>query len=265
MPEHFLLVTREQVSQQSPLFPADLVHAYDLLDAAKAAGRSAFAFYNCGDRSGASQHHKHLQVLQAESGGPPIERLARTAALEVHARPFTLGSLPYANHVVRLPAGLYALDRDARAQALTDAFLAVLDLAIATVRHDPAYPAGPPSYNVLLTPEHIHVIPRRLEHATLASGEPLSVNSLAFAGYVLVKSDEQLAAVKNEVCSDLSSLTSALTETHAGACEHPPWGSIGECARPASCGCHERGSRPGMNGRECVWDTDTCAPVLVGL
>jgi ATP adenylyltransferase len=230
VPEHFLLVTREQVSQQSPLFPADLVHTYDLLDAARAAGRPSFAFYNCGDRSGASQHHKHLQVLPTEPAGPPIERLARAATLQVQARPFTLSALPYANHVVRLPLGLASFSPDARAQVLTDAFLSVLDLAIATVRHDPTYPAGAPSYNVLLTPEHIHVIPRRLEHATLASGEPLSVNSLAFAGYVLVKSDQQLAAVKDEVSSAPSDLKLVLTGVCTGSCEHSTWCGVGERA-----------------------------------
>jgi ATP adenylyltransferase len=194
--EHFLLVTKAYQSQQSPLFPSDLLQAYDLLDAARRTGRPFFGFYNCGDRSGASQHHKHLQFLP---GTPPLEALARAARLEVADRPFTLPALPYANHVVRLPPALSSAGPEERAQTLAGAFLSVLDLAIATVRHAPDYPAGPPSYNVILTPEHIHVIPRQLEYATLASGEPLSVNSLGFAGCVLVKSEEELEAVKREV------------------------------------------------------------------
>ena len=82
---------------------------------------------------------------------------------------------------------------------LADAFLSLLDLAIQTVRHDPSYPAGAPSYNVLLTLEHVHVVPRRRETYALAgTGERLSVNALGFAGMLLVKSERELEAVKEE-------------------------------------------------------------------
>lgn len=72
-----------------------------LLDAARKAGKRFFAFYNCtcsfqlclfprtdkscaegGDRSGASQHHKHVQFMPVEDDGPPIEKVARTVKLE---------------------------------------------------------------------------------------------------------------------------------------------------------------------------------------
>ena len=82
---------------------------------------------------------------------------------------------------------------------LADAFLTLLDLAIQTVRHDPSYPAGAPSYNVLLTLEHVHVVPRRQETYALAeTGERLSVNALGAAGMLLVKSEPELEAVKTE-------------------------------------------------------------------
>ncbi len=82
---------------------------------------------------------------------------------------------------------------------LADAFLSTLDLAIQTVRHDPSYPAGSPSYNVILTLEHVHVVPRRSEtHVLAGTGETLSVNALGFAGMLLVKSEGELAAVKEE-------------------------------------------------------------------
>lgn len=39
-----------------------------------------------GDLSGASQPHKHLQFIPVASGdeGPPIERLAKSQAIEAH-------------------------------------------------------------------------------------------------------------------------------------------------------------------------------------
>jgi ATP adenylyltransferase len=132
-------------------------------------------------------------------------------------RPFTLSSLPYASHSFRLPSSLSSQlfqssnpsqssspsAKSARSQAshtLTQAFLSILDLAIATIRHDDSYPQGPPSYNVILTTEHMHVIPRKEENARLGdTGDVLSVNSVGFAGYLLVKSEEELEAAKKQV------------------------------------------------------------------
>jgi ATP adenylyltransferase len=55
------------------------------------------------------------------------------------------------------------------------------------------------SYNVVLTLGHLYVFPRRREtHRLAVSGDALSVNALGFAGYMLVKSEEELQAVVAE-------------------------------------------------------------------
>jgi ATP adenylyltransferase len=55
------------------------------------------------------------------------------------------------------------------------------------------------SYNVVLTLSHMYVFPRRRETHTLAvSHEPLSINSLGFAGLLLVKSHDELEALVAE-------------------------------------------------------------------
>ena len=114
-------------------------------------------------------------------------------------RPFSLDALPYANHVRRLPSSLPSASPDELERALADAFLSLLDLAIQTVRHDASYPSGAPSYNVVLTLEHVHVVPRRAEtHVLEGTGERLSVNALGFAGMLLVKSERELGAVREE-------------------------------------------------------------------
>lgn len=80
---------------------------------------------------------------------------------------------------------------------LADAFLSLLDLVVSTVRHAPDYPAGRPSYNVIFTLEHMHLIPRRYETYSLPeTGDVVSVNALGFAGMLLVKADEDLERVK---------------------------------------------------------------------
>ncbi|PBK58849.1 hypothetical protein ARMSODRAFT_946017 [Armillaria solidipes] len=197
---HFLLVTKEFKSQSLPLVPDDLVQTYALLTAAYKARQNMFAFYNCGDLSGASQPHKHIQLITVEDDdGPPIEALARAVTLEAPDKPFSLTSLPYANHVYRFPQRLSSMPTDKIEQVLSAAFLSLLDLAISTIRHAPEYPVGKPSYNVIITLEHLHVIPRREENFVLQeTGDNLSVNALGYAGMLLVKSERELEAVKSE-------------------------------------------------------------------
>ncbi|KAJ3933577.1 MAG: ATP adenylyltransferase-domain-containing protein [Lentinula lateritia] len=199
VPRHFLLITKEYQSQTSPLMPDDLLQAYALLVAGKKAGKKMFAFYNCGDLSGASQPHKHLQFIETEDDGPPIESLAGSISLESPGKPFSIERLPWANHVFRFPSNLPSSPVHKREPILADAFISLLDLVISTVRYDPTYPAGLPSYNVILTLEHMHLIPRRFENHTIEStGDDLSVNSMGFAGMLLVKSERELEAVKTE-------------------------------------------------------------------
>ena len=84
-------------------------------------------------------------------------------------------------------------------EVLAQAFIELLDLCFSTVRHDESYPSGPPSYNILLTLEHMYLFPRREEsHVLSETGEQLSINALGFAGMILVKSPEELEAVTKE-------------------------------------------------------------------
>lgn len=99
----------------------------------------------------------------------------------------------------RLPTLSGNLSVDELTQALFPPFLSLLDLVISTVRHDPDYPPGSPSYNVILTLEHMHLIPRRHEAYKIEeTQEVISVNSLGFAGMLLAKSESELESMKKE-------------------------------------------------------------------
>jgi len=53
------------------------------------------------------------------------------------------------------------------------------------------------SYNVVLTQRYLHLVPRRREkYLTARSSLPVSINSLGFAGMVLVKDERALDEVK---------------------------------------------------------------------
>lgn len=113
-------------------------------------------------------------------------------------KPFALSTLPFANHVRRLALPVSATYAELE-PAFIAAFIELLELCISTVRHTADYPVGPPSYNVVLTLEHMYVFPRLREtHLLAVTGEPLGVNALGFAGLLLVKSPAELEAVKAE-------------------------------------------------------------------
>ena len=77
--------------------------------------------------------------------------------------------------------------------------MTLLDLVINNIRRQSDYPPGKPSFNVLLTLDHLHLIPRKQEtHRLEATGEELPVNALGFAGMLLVKSEVEMEAVKSE-------------------------------------------------------------------
>ena len=131
----------------------------------------------------------------------PLYYQTADAHADVHFiidKPFAL-DVPYANFVLRLPSSTRDSSSSEVSQILGQAFMVLLDLVINNIRRQPDYPPGKPSYNVLLTLEHLHLIPRRQEtHRLEATGEELPVNALGFAGMLLVKSDAELGAVKSE-------------------------------------------------------------------
>ncbi|KAF8650435.1 hypothetical protein AX16_005238 [Volvariella volvacea WC 439] len=197
IPHHFLLVTKEFKSQTSPLTPADLVQTYQFLVAAQRAGRHFFAFYNCGDLSGSSQPHKHIQFLPCPPEGPPVERVARLVNLETPTKPFNISKLPYANHSYRFPSGFSGLPVEKQEETLSLGFMLLLDLVISTIRHEPNYPVGRPSYNIVITLEHIHATPRLHDTYTFEEGgNRLPVNGAGSAGLLLARTSEELEQIK---------------------------------------------------------------------
>lgn len=136
------------------------------------------------------------------------DSLDPTQTDNISDKPFTINALPYANHIYRFPTRFASMPVHRQEDILCEAFLALLDLVISTIRHAPDYPNRKPSYNVIITLEHLYLIPRLQEHHNLAEiGDPLSVNAMGFAGMLLVKSESDLEAVKKEgVCNILRSV-----------------------------------------------------------
>lgn len=144
-PRHALLVTRAFEPQEAWLTRADCEALLPALESPE-----VLAFYNGGRGAGASQPHKHLQVVPL---CPPLD--ARIAQ----------GQLPFRHVVQRTPATPEAFQR-AHEEALRA-------LGVA--------PGAP--WNLLATREWLLVVPRAAE-----AFEGISLNALAFAGSLFARS-----------------------------------------------------------------------------
>ncbi|MBI4699862.1 MAG: phosphorylase [Deltaproteobacteria bacterium] len=176
---HLLVVTRAFEEQLAPLARADFEALWLCLRDVDGLG-----FYNAGEAAGASQRHKHLQLvaLPLSAGGPgiPIEPLLESAG---EGEPTGAAArLPFRNCFARrdfLAAGS-APQAAAQAHEIYGAMAAALDLA-----------AGGRPYNLLVTRRWMLLVPRSVE-----SFQSISVNALGFAGALLVRDATELDAVK---------------------------------------------------------------------
>jgi ATP adenylyltransferase len=177
--QHLLIVTRAFEEQGDPLGLRD----FEALLACMAE-LDALGFYNSGPEAGASQRHRHLQLVPVPLGpGParlPIDPLlAGTRALAGAGR---APGLPFQ----------HALARADDLAALPPARAAALALERQRALLAAAWAGDPPGpYNLLLTREWMLVVPRTRE-----SFESVSVNALGFAGSLFVQDEGRLASVR---------------------------------------------------------------------
>lgn len=158
---HALLVTQAYEEQDALLTTADFKALLSCM-----AEFDALAFYNGGRSAGASQRHKHLQLVPVPLAAGGL----RTPIDEAIAR----GGMPF-RHALGPPL-----------QEPTQAHATYMRL----LRDVGCERAGTP-YNLLATREWTMVVPRLQEHF-----ESISLNALAFVGSLLVKNREQLERVR---------------------------------------------------------------------
>ncbi|MEM5312875.1 DUF4922 domain-containing protein [Paraburkholderia sp. JHI869] len=186
--QHLLIVTRRYEPQEALLDVADFAALIEALHQIDGLG-----FYNGGAAAGASQPHKHLQMvpLPLSGDGPhaaPLEALLGDAQTVHGARPIAIvPGLAFRHAFARLALGPDTGTADSAAQVALDCYRALLDAAgvpaidVAGVAHQ-----GAP-YNLLVTRRWMLVVPRLAECV-----EGISVNSLGFAGSFFVRNAAQL-------------------------------------------------------------------------
>lgn len=192
---HLLLVTREPEPQGRPLGRADFEAVARTL-----AEVDGLVFYNSGPEAGASQEHRHLQLVPFPVGrGPeptPIER----ALAPVLADPgkATLPAYDFVHAALPLPESAWHAEEPERRVARMEEAMALAYQALAArtgLRFglDQGERRGSAPYNLLITRRWMLLVLRSRERVN-----GVSVNALGFAGSLLVKDEEGLRTVRRE-------------------------------------------------------------------
>lgn len=181
---HLLMVTREFEDQDNWLTLSDFQAMWATL-----AEIDGLAFYNGGKIAGASQRHKHLQLV-------PLPLIPGELKLPIEP---AIASVQFQGAIGRIPSFpfVHALTRfesewmdnpDVAAEATVQVYHRLL--AAVGIAHDGIKQSAP--YNLLATREWMMIVPRSQEDF-----ESISVNSLGFAGALLVRNSQQMQILKD--------------------------------------------------------------------
>jgi ATP adenylyltransferase len=180
---HLLMITREFEEQENQLNLADFLAVTLTLREIE-----GLVFYNSGKLAGASQRHKHLQLvplpLVPQGLSLPISPWITDIFLkqEIHIIP----QFPFINAIAACP-DICSTNPLEIAPILLEKYQQLLD----KTDLDPQKSGKPAPYNLLMTREWMMVIPRSKE-----SYKNISINSLGFAGALLVRNAEQMEQLK---------------------------------------------------------------------
>ena len=203
---HVLIITQAFEPQEAPLTPADAAAAWAVVTSFPGAG--GLLYFNRGPLSGASQPHKHVQVVPlpldaAEAGSDdtaraPFEGAALASVTAAGAPQLTVTpvrSLPVCGYAASMPP--------APGPTPTQLAACLGDLAAACGVEGGSDAAT--SYNLVLTRRCALAVPR-----SAAGVGPVGVNAIGYAGSLLVRTETELEYVR----------------------EAGPWGVLRACGVP---------------------------------
>ncbi len=192
---HLLIVTRCFKLQEALLDLADFAALTACM-----AEFDGIGFYNGGAQAGASQPHKHLQIvplpLGASSPALPIESVLESARMEDPVG--TVPGLTFRHAFARLELGAVGTAGAAgtaaapqAAQTAFDCYHALLDaLGLKAIEVNGELCQSAP-YNLLVTRRWMLLVPRSAEFV-----EGISVNALGFAGSFFVRDAARMEVIR---------------------------------------------------------------------
>jgi ATP adenylyltransferase len=194
---HLLIVTRLFEEQDDYLTGSDF--------SAMLAGLAEYeslAFYNGGVVAGASQRHKHLQLvplpLSAEGPAVPIDPVVGKVRYE--GKTGTSPAFPFVHAFAPVDPRWIHLPRSS-GEEMQRAFHLMLEAVGMESGETPLSERQTGPYNFIATREWMLLVPRSEEFF-----DGVSVNSLGFAGALLVRSGEEMERLKT--CGPMTALRS---------------------------------------------------------
>lgn len=187
---HLLIITRAFESQESWLTLADFEAMWTCL-----AEIDGLAFYNGGKIAGASQPHKHLQLVPLpfvpDGEFLPIAPLFATASWQNNIG--YLPGLPFVHAILRFDRSVSQSPQSIAQVTLAgyQTLLASVGLSVDADRVGSGEQSG--AYNLLATRQWLMIVPRSQE-----AYRSISVNSLGFAGSLFVRNQEELQWLKQQ-------------------------------------------------------------------
>ena len=183
---HLLIVTRSFELQETLLTREDCAALLTCL-----AEIDRLGFYNNGPAAGASQRHKHLQMIPLPAliePRLPIEPLFRS--VKMAGATGMVPGLPFMHAYAPVDPDWIDPRRDSASSLLASyhSLLRAVGLSVEATVGSPA-PTAP--YNLLVTRQWLLLVPRSQEFF-----EGISINALGFAGALLVKDAAQLAILR---------------------------------------------------------------------
>lgn len=188
MANHLLIITRGFEEQDNWLTKGDFEAMGACLTAI-----DGLAFYNGGQEAGASQRHKHLQIVPFPLI-PDGERIPIASALAAATFVDGIGTtahFPFRHAFAKIEWAEITspLEVSKVARKCYGTLLKAVGLA-----YNPAQEIKQSgAYNLLATREWMMIVPRSRE-----SFESISVNSLGFAGTMFVRNQEQMQVLKQQ-------------------------------------------------------------------
>ena len=190
---HLLIITRNFEEQESLLTREDFSAMFSVLSEI-----DGLAFYNGGKLAGASQRHKHLQIVPlplTNNGRIPIESLFinTNSTIKVDSQLNQdinqVNGLPFLHGFVRWNDCFKKFSLKSPLESSTLAWEYYCQTLQKLNLLNEGNKIG--AYNLLVTREWIFIVPRKAEKF-----ENISVNSLGFSGCLLVRDRQQMDLLK---------------------------------------------------------------------
>jgi ATP adenylyltransferase len=184
---HLLMVTSSFEHQETLLNLPDFEAVWICM-----AEFEGLAFYNGGKTAGASQTHKHLQMipLPITAGGPAIPINPVIEASGISQKPGTVAAFPFSHALADIT---FTKGTSSTKQAKLTLKLYWEMLRFTGMNQNPqkeARQSGP--YNLIITRNWMLLIPRTTEFF-----QGISINALGFAGSLLVRNKRQMEEIKS--------------------------------------------------------------------